>query len=100
MAKLKRGEFCPMIKGDCKGLECLWYTLVRGTENNGGKEIEDYACAVAWIPVLLIENSNQQRCTAAAVESFRNEMVNANQSSQQLLLTASGLVQLAKKPEA
>jgi hypothetical protein len=36
--------------------------------------------------MLLIENSGQQRSTGAAVESFRNEMVKANENSQQLLL--------------
>jgi hypothetical protein len=35
--------------------------------------------------VLLIENSQQQRQTGAAVESFRNEMVKANDASQQVL---------------
>jgi hypothetical protein len=29
---------------------------------------------MAWVPILLIENSAQQRSTAAAVESFRNEV--------------------------
>jgi hypothetical protein len=40
---------------------------------------------MAWLPMLLIENSMQQRSTSAAVESFRNEMASANQASQQLL---------------
>jgi hypothetical protein len=35
-------------------------------------------CAIAALPMLLIENSQQQRGTAAAVESFRNEMVEGN----------------------
>jgi hypothetical protein len=39
---------------------------------------------------LLIENSQQQRSTGAAVESFRNEMVKANEVGQQVLLAATG----------
>jgi hypothetical protein len=35
--------------------------------------------------MLLVENSGQQRQTGAAVESFRNEMVKANESSVKLL---------------
>jgi hypothetical protein len=35
---------------------------------------------------LLVENSRQQKSTAAAVESFRNEMVESNAMSQQLLI--------------
>ena len=30
-------------------------------------------CRISWVPTLLIENSQQQRQTGAAVESFRNE---------------------------
>jgi len=38
----------------------------------------------------MIENSQQQRQTGAAVESFRNEMVRATEMSQQVLLATSG----------
>ena len=41
-----------------------------------GQEIDEWGCAVNWIPTLLIENSQQQRQTGAAVESFRNETLN------------------------
>jgi len=34
----------------------------------------------------MIENSQQQRSTGAAVESFRNEMVKANETSQHVLM--------------
>ena len=42
------------------------------------------------MPVLLIENSGQQRQTGAAVESFRNEMVKSNETSQKVLLASLG----------
>ena len=47
-------------------------------------------------PVLLVENSQQQRQTGAAVESFRNEMVNANEISQRVLLEAASEKQTLK----
>lgn len=59
---------------------------VRGNNPNTGEEIDDYGCSMAWLPVLMIENSQQQRQTGAAVESFRNEMVKANDTGQQVLL--------------
>jgi hypothetical protein len=40
--------------------------------------------------MLMIENSQQQRQTGAAVESFRNEMVKANETGQQMLIAAAG----------
>lgn len=75
------GSFCPLINKDCIEHECGWYTQVRGTNPNTGKEVDNYGCAVAWLPVLLIENAKESRQMGAAVESFRNEMVKANNNS-------------------
>jgi hypothetical protein len=83
--KLKPGNFCPLIKKDCIRQKCAWFIKVVGTDNNTGKEVEDWGCAMSWMPVLLIENSGQQRQTGAAVESFRNEMVKANDTNQKVL---------------
>jgi hypothetical protein len=76
--ELKPGSYCPLIKGDCVELKCAWFTQMRGTNPNTGKEVDEWNCAVAWLPMLLVENSMQQRHTGAAVESFRNEVVQAN----------------------
>ena len=87
--ELKSGSYCPLIKKDCVQMQCAWFTKVRGHNPNTGKEVDEWSCAITWLPVLLIENSQQQRSTGAAVESFRNEMVKANESSQQVLLAAT-----------
>lgn len=90
--ELKPKNGCPLHSFEpCKQLDCAWFTQVRGTNPNTGKEVDEWACAVAWLPVLLIENSQQQRQTGAAVESFRNEMVKANEVGQQVLLAAAGV---------
>tara|TARA_B100000941_G_C28259158_1_gene425639 strand:+ start:107 stop:412 length:306 start_codon:yes stop_codon:yes gene_type:complete len=74
--KLEQGKFCPLIGEDCLGLKCSWFTQIRGTHPQTGEEIDEWGCAVVWMPTLLIENSQQQRQTGAAVESFRNETLN------------------------
>lgn len=89
MGMLKNGTFCPLIKKDCVGLTCAWYTRVQGYDMNSGNQVDSYECAIAWMPMLLIENSGQQRQTGAAVESFRNEMVKANETHTQLILAAA-----------
>jgi hypothetical protein len=89
MGTLKNGSFCPLIKKDCVGLTCAWYTRVQGYDMNSGAQVDSYECAIAWMPMLLIENSGQQRQTGAAVESFRNEMVKANEVNTKLILAAS-----------
>jgi hypothetical protein len=57
---------------------CLWQVRLRGQNPQTGQEVDDDKCALAWLPILLVENSQQQRQTAAAVESFRNTMVQDN----------------------
>lgn len=84
--QLKNGTFCPLIKKDCVGLTCAWFTRVQGYDTNTGNQVDEYQCAIAWMPTLLIENSGQQRQTGAAVESFRNEMVKSNETSKKILL--------------
>jgi hypothetical protein len=88
--QMKPKNNCPLNSFEpCKQLDCAWFMQVRGTNPNTGEEVDEWACAIAWMPMLLIENSQQQRHTGAAVESFRNEMVKANESSQQVLLAAA-----------
>ncbi len=78
---------CPLDSfKPCRQLDCAWFTKLAGTNPNTGQQVDEWGCAVAWLPVLLIENSQQQRQTGAAVESFRNEMVRANGETGQLLL--------------
>lgn len=89
MVQIKPGTFCPLVSGDCKQLQCSWFTQVRGKNPNTGQDVDEWGCAIVWLPVLLIENAQQQRQTGAAVESFRNEMVRSNEVSQQLLIAAA-----------
>jgi hypothetical protein len=97
--ELKPGTYCPLIKKDCIGLQCSWFTQVRGHNPNTGKEVDEWACAIAWLPILLIENSQQQRSTGAAVESFRNEVVKANDGNQRALLLAGEFPGMKKLEE-
>lgn len=75
MIKVENGDMCPLLGKTCIGLQCSWFTKVMGHHPQTGKEVEEWACAVAWLPMLAIENSQHTRMSGAAVESFRNEMV-------------------------
>jgi hypothetical protein len=77
----------------CRQLECAWFMKIAGTNPNTGKEVEEWGCSISWLPMLMIENSQQQRGTSAAVESFRNEMVKNNEVGQRVLLAAAGVPQ-------
>jgi hypothetical protein len=88
--KIEPKNQCPLNNFEpCKQLDCAWFLKIRGTNPNTGEDIDDWGCSMAWMPILLIENAQMGRQTGAAVESFRNEMVKANESSQQLLFHAA-----------
>ena len=85
--KLEVKSNCPLDGfKPCRQLECAWFMKIRGNNPNTGEEVDEYGCSMAWMPMLMIENSQQQRSTGAAVESFRNEMVKSNETSQHVLM--------------
>ncbi len=67
------GSKCEEVR-DNTLYRCAWFIQLSGKNPNTGEAIDEFGCAMAWVPILLIENSAQQRSTAAAVESFRNEV--------------------------
>jgi hypothetical protein len=72
---------CPLAGfAPCRQLDCAWFIQLRGTSPNSGEEIDEWGCAVSWLPVLLVENAQMGRQTGAAVESFRNELVALSQA--------------------
>lgn len=95
--KIESKANCPLDGfKPCRQLECAWFMKIAGTNPNTGKEVEEWGCSMAWLPMLMIENSQQQRQTGAAVESFRNEMVKANEVGQRVLLAVAGVPQQAQ----
>jgi hypothetical protein len=60
---------------DNKIIRCAWYTKMVGIDPNTGKEVDDWACSMSWMPMLQVEMSNTNRGQTKALESFRNETV-------------------------
>ncbi len=73
--QVQPGTFCPIIKDECLQNKCKFWVQLRGTHPQTGAPVDEWDCAVWWLPMLLTEVSQQARQTAAAVESFRNEVV-------------------------
>lgn len=95
--KIEPKSNCPLNSfNPCKELDCAWFIQVRGKNPNTGEDIDNWGCAMAWMPIMMVENSQQQRQTGAAVESFRNEMVKANEMSQRVLLATAQVPTQAK----
>jgi hypothetical protein len=67
---------------------CRKWRQIQGKNPNTGEDVNGWDCVDAWLPLLMIENSQMQRQTGAAVESLRNEMVKAATAQQQLQIQA------------
>ncbi|WP_219117021.1 hypothetical protein [Janthinobacterium sp. UMAB-56] len=76
--KLEPGKFCPLIKKDCLQLGCSWFTQVRGKNPQTGADVDEWACAIVWMPLLTINTADEVRQCAAATESLRNELAVAS----------------------
>jgi hypothetical protein len=70
-------EYCPEWKKPMSKVchRCRRWIQVRGTNPQTGAEVDEWNCAMAILPMLLIDNSRVQRGTQAATESMRNEVV-------------------------
>jgi hypothetical protein len=73
------GMICPLHKVDTSTVchKCPWWTRVIGKNPQSEEMIDDWRCAVALLPMLLVENAQMSRQTGAAMESFRNTVVEA-----------------------
>jgi hypothetical protein len=73
----EKGTICPLHKKDTSTVchKCPWWTRVIGKNPQSEEMIDDWRCAVAMLPMLLIENAQVSRGSTVAMESFRNEVV-------------------------
>jgi hypothetical protein len=71
------GVNCPLYQKDMSEVchKCAWWTKIVGKNPQSEEMIDDWRCAVALLPMLLIENAQMSRQTGAAVETMRNGMV-------------------------
>ncbi len=52
----------------------------------GGEKREEWKCAIAWMPILQIENAAETKAVASYIESFRNETVARVDAAQRRVL--------------
>ena len=71
---------------------CKFWIKVTGKHPQSGAEVDHFDCAHAWMPILLIDNTQRQRETGAAVESFRNVMTEQNMHSMGAMQTLANAI--------
>ena len=68
---------CPLLKAPCAKDLCPWYIHIAGKNPQTGAPVDDAKCAIAWMPIVMLEVAQKEYQTGAAVESLRNEAVKA-----------------------
>jgi hypothetical protein len=81
------GQICPLHKKDVSEVchTCPWFTRIIGKHPQTEEMVDNWHCAIAVLPMLLVENAQVGRQTGAAVESMRNDVV---QSASEMVSTA------------
>lgn len=92
---------CPMMGGEeCvedgairnnELVKCRFWVHVQGMNPQTRETVSNGDCAIAWMPILLIENSKVNRETGAAIESMRNENVKTGDQLTGALLMAANI---------
>lgn len=82
------GHTCEEVR-DGKIYRCRWYVQVAGENPQTGEKVDTWDCAIAWGPVLAVEQARTNRGQTAALESFRNEMVAGQDTFARLVQAAA-----------
>jgi hypothetical protein len=71
------GKLCPLHRQDVSEVchNCPWFTRIIGKNPQNEEMVDNWHCAVAVLPMLLVENAQVGRQTGAALETMRNDVV-------------------------
>jgi len=86
------GSTCEEVKDD-KIHRCRWYTKVIGKNPQSEEQIEEWNCAIAWLPILQVETSQTNRGQTSALESFRNETIKGQKTFNTLVQQRNNLLE-------
>lgn len=73
--KMQPGTFCPLIKDECIQFKCMFWTHMSGKNPQNGEHVDEWDCAIKWMPMLMTENTKESIGMSASLDSFRNAVV-------------------------
>ena len=74
------GNIVHLLRKTALKVSALGGCMLEGLHPQTGEDVDHWGCAVTWLPMLTIENSQQQRQTGAVVMSH-SEMRLSNQTT-------------------
>lgn len=81
-----KGTYCPLWKKDVSKVchTCEWFVPVKGKHPQSEEIIDQWKCAIAWGPMLLINAAHQAHQGTAATEELRNTLVSQVRRAAQI----------------
>ena len=67
----------PKSQQECIKHDCEFYTHLQGMNPQTGQPMDQFGCAVSWLPVLMVENAGEARKVAAEINKHTNVFVQA-----------------------
>lgn len=69
---------CPLLssvrKQECIENKCKFWTHLMGKNPQGEGVIDQFGCAIEFLPILLVENAQMIRQTAASTDKVANQV--------------------------
>jgi len=78
------GHQCETVKED-RLQRCAWYICIKGKDPQSEDTIDEWRCAIAWQPILMVEMSQTNRGQTHALETLREEMSRGQQEFNTLV---------------
>lgn len=72
-------------------VKCRWWQHLAGKDPQSEKVIDQFDCAIAWMPTVTIEGAQMSRQTGASVDKVANEVAAVKQS----IASMSGAIRIA-----
>lgn len=70
---------------------CGWYTKVVGKDPQSESSFDEWRCAMAWLPVLLVNVAATNQGQTQAICSFRDEMIDRQIPADSIAMLLSAL---------
>lgn len=97
-------EYCPLMKEVCvdghvksmgedndgRQIKCAYFVHMMGTNPQTGQPVNEGKCAVNWLPILLVENANEIRKTAASTDKVASEVAKTRGAPMRIELSQNG----------
>ncbi|WP_124861876.1 hypothetical protein [Burkholderia anthina] len=92
---MSKTPICPFIKKECMEHKCMLYThITMVVDPQSGASRDEWACSLALIPIVILENSRQTRNVSASVDSMRNEVVERQDLLNRAVIAARNASQI------